>query len=127
MQNNGKGKTKKLAARANLFLVNRKKSVLHVQFVFFANGLSRCTMTSFTTTTRKAYFIENSCGYLSSRSYYLNPIHFLYNDGHFENYATAYSHIELGPSVLVSAKRQSAGQCSWRVLITQGNSIVYLW
>ena len=36
MQNNGKGKTKKRAARENLicFLLIRRKSVLHVQFVF---------------------------------------------------------------------------------------------
>ena len=34
MQNNGKGKTKKRAARANLLFANRRKSVLHVQFVF---------------------------------------------------------------------------------------------
>ena len=34
VQNNGKGKTKKRAARANLFLLIRRKSVLHVQFVF---------------------------------------------------------------------------------------------
>ena len=33
VQNNGKGKTKKRVARANLFLVIRK-SLLHVQFVF---------------------------------------------------------------------------------------------
>ena len=31
VQNNGKGETKK---RANLFLLIRRKSVLHVQFVF---------------------------------------------------------------------------------------------
>ena len=34
---NNKGKTKKRAARANFFLLIRRKSVLHVQFVFFAN------------------------------------------------------------------------------------------
>ena len=33
MQNNGKGKTKKRAARAIFFLLIRGKSVLHVQFV----------------------------------------------------------------------------------------------
>ncbi|MCG8408416.1 MAG: hypothetical protein MI923_24710, partial [Phycisphaerales bacterium] len=37
VQNNNKGKTKKRAARANFFLLIRRKSVLHVQFVFFAN------------------------------------------------------------------------------------------
>ena len=35
VRNNNKGKTKKRAARANLFLLIRRKSVLHVQFVFF--------------------------------------------------------------------------------------------
>ena len=34
VQNNGKGETKKRAARANLFLLIRRKSVLHVQFVY---------------------------------------------------------------------------------------------
>ena len=35
VQNNNKGKTKKRAARANFFLLIRRKSVLHLQFVFF--------------------------------------------------------------------------------------------
>ena len=34
MQNNGKGKTKKRAALANLLLLIRRKRVMHVQFVF---------------------------------------------------------------------------------------------
>ena len=35
------------------------------------------------------------------------PIQILYNDGHFENYATASTHIELGPPVI--SHRQRAG------------------
>ena len=37
VQNNGKERQKKRAARANLFLLIRKKSVLHVQICIFAN------------------------------------------------------------------------------------------
>ena len=39
VQNNNKGKTKKRAARANLSFAIRRKSVLHVHFVFL---LIRC-------------------------------------------------------------------------------------